>query len=239
MEHAPAINLPPVVVWLAAAFVGVHVARQFLNPDLDEWVLLAFAFLPARYGEVGALLPGGVAARFWTPVTYAFLHADYLHLFVNIIWMVSFGGPLARRFGSARFLLLSLVSAVAGAGLHYVLHSSGQELVIGASGAVSGMMAATARFAFSPGGPLGGGHTAAAFQIPAEPMPSMLRNGRAVAFILVWFVVNLVFGLSGSLIPGASGPIAWEAHIGGFLAGLLCFPLLDPVGRNPGERLVS
>ena len=120
-----------------------------------------------------------------------------------------------------------------------MLHPSEQELVIGASGAVSGMMAATARFAFSPGGPLGGGRTAAAFQVPAEPLLVVLRNGRAVAFILVWFVVNLVFGLGGSLVPGASGPIAWEAHIGGFLAGLLCFPLLDPVGRHPDERLAS
>ncbi len=63
MERAPAINLPPVVVWLAAAFVGVHVVRQFLSPDLDQWVLVAFAFLPARYSEVGAASAGRSGAR--------------------------------------------------------------------------------------------------------------------------------------------------------------------------------
>jgi membrane associated rhomboid family serine protease len=69
-------------------------------------------------------------------------------------------------------------------------------------------------------------------RMPAEPLAEVFRTPRAVAFVLVWFAVNLLFGLTEGLIPGASGPIAWEAHIGGFLAGLLAFPLLDPVGRE-------
>lgn len=239
MERTPAINLAPAVLWLAIAFIGVHVVRQFIGEAKDEWALYAFAFIPARYGLFGELLPGGEGARFWSPVSYAFLHADVIHLLVNIFWMASFGGPLARRFGAKRFLVLSVLSAAAGAGLHYVLHVGDQELVIGASGAVSGMMAGTARFAFSPGGPLAGGRTAAAFNVPAEPLWSALMNQRAVGFILVWFIVNFAFGLAGGLVPGVSGPIAWEAHIGGFLAGLLCFPLLDPVRDQPGDGLAS
>ncbi len=171
---------------------------------------------------------------FWSPVTYAFLHADWVHLLVNMVWMASFGAALARRFGSARFLALSLISAVAGAGAHYLTHAGGQGIVIGASGAISGMMAGTARFAFSPGGPLAGGGAEAAYRVPAEPIFVALRNPRALAFILIWFGVNLVFGLSGGLGVSMSGNIAWEAHIGGFLAGLLCFSLLDPVrGGQP------
>jgi membrane associated rhomboid family serine protease len=58
-----------------------------------------------------------------------------------------------------------------------------------------------------------------------------LRNGRVLLFLAVWFGLNLLFGLS-SLSLGESGQsIAWEAHIGGFLAGLLLFPLFDPVAR--------
>jgi membrane associated rhomboid family serine protease len=101
--------------------------------------------------------------------------------------------------------------------------------MLGASGAVSGIMAATARFAFSAGGPLGGGTSRAAYFTPAEPIGAVLTSPRALAFILVWFAVNLLFGLAEGLVPGASGPIAWEAHIGGFLAGFLLFPLFDPV----------
>jgi membrane associated rhomboid family serine protease len=232
MNRAPAFNVPPAVLWLALCFIAVHGARQLLNEQAQDWVLLAFAFIPARYGELGAVLPGGAAARFWSPITYAFLHADAVHLIVNLVWMASFGGALARRFGSGRFLLVSLLSAVAGAGLHYVFYPGDENPVIGASGAVSGMMAATARFAFSPGGPLAGGEPPASYRIPAEPLATVFTSSRALFFILVWFGINLLFGLVSGIVPGASGPVAWQAHIGGFLAGLAVFPLLDPVPRE-------
>ena len=80
--------------------------------------------------------------------------------------------------GARASLLLSLISAVAGAGLHYVFHMADEGLVIGASGAVSGMMAAAARFAFSPGGPLAGGQ--AAGRLP-HPGRAAGRSSRARA----------------------------------------------------------
>jgi membrane associated rhomboid family serine protease len=216
--------------------LGVHAVRQFVSEPTDEWLLLAFAFIHARYGEIAHVLPGGIAARFWSPITYAFLHADWVHVFVNVIWMASFGSALARRFGSARFLVLSVLSALGGAALHYVFYAGDGGLVIGASGAVSGMMAAVARFAFSPGGPLAGGRRAAGDRIPAESFMAMLRNRRAVTFILVWFAINLLFGLVAGLVPGVSGPIAWEAHIGGFVVGLVLFPFLDPGPSGRGTE---
>ena len=236
MDRAPVFNLPPAVLWLAVVLAAVHFGRTFLGASADEWILFAFAFIPARYGEIGELLPGGAGARLWSPLTHAFLHADVVHLLVNIVWMASFGTALARRFGGGRFLMLSGVSAVAGAGLHYALHAGEMALVIGASGAVSGMMAATARFAFSPGGPLGGAGSPGSYRIPAPPLGAALLNSRALAFILVWFAVNLAFGLAGGLLPGVSGPIAWEAHIGGFAVGLLLFALLDPVPPEDGGK---
>jgi membrane associated rhomboid family serine protease len=229
MDRSRAINLPPVVVWLAAAFAAIHLLRHFLPPARDEWVLLAFAFIPDRYGVFGDFLPGGAAARFWSPVTYAFLHGDVVHLSVNLVWMAIFGGALARRFGPVRFLLLALMSAVAGAALQYAVNPGDGGVVIGASGAVSGMMAATARFAFSPGGPLAGRGSPVSYRAPAEPILVALRNRQAVTFIIIWFAINLLFGLTGGLGANVSGAIAWQAHIGGFLAGLFAFPLLDPV----------
>jgi membrane associated rhomboid family serine protease len=229
MKSAPAINLPPVVLWLGLALAAVHFGRHLLGETAQTWVLLSLAFVPLRYGEFGDLLPGGAAAQLWSPATYALLHADAVHLLVNLVWMASFGGALARRFGAIRFLLLSLAAAVGGAGLHYVFHAGEEGLMIGASGAVSGMMAATARFAFAPGGPLAGGRAADSYQVPAEPLFAVFTRSRALGFIVVWFAANLIFGLGGGMVAGVSGPIAWEAHIGGFLAGLLLFTVLDPV----------
>lgn len=237
MDRTPAINLPPAVLGLSLLLIAVHASRHLLAPDADDWVLLAFGFLPARYGEAAALLPGGIGACLWTPLTHALLHGDTLHLVGNLFWMVAFGTPLARRFGGARFLVLSASSAAAGAGFHYLLFPGDEALLIGASGAVSGMTAATARFAFAPGGPLMRGGAAASYRLPAEPFLAMFRSSRALVFILVWFAINFLFGITDGL--GADQPIAWEAHIGGFLAGLVLFPLLDPVPREGATPLAS
>lgn len=231
MNRQPAINLPPVLLWLAVLLVAAHAGRSLLAADTDDWILLAFGFLPARYDrELAAMLPGGVAACFWTPLTHAFLHVDIVHLTMNLLGMVVFGTPLARRFGSMRFLALSAIAAVAGVGFHYLVLPGDESLTIGASGAVSGMTGATARFAFSPGGPLMRGSAPPNYNLPAEPLLAVLFNSRALIFIIAWFGLNFVSGITGGL--GAGGIIAWQAHIGGFLAGLLLFSMLDPVPRE-------
>jgi membrane associated rhomboid family serine protease len=233
MSRQPAFNIPSVVVWVAVALFVVHLLRLMLGEGLGERLLLTFAFVPARYSAFGALLPGGMAARLWSPVTYAFLHADAVHLLVNVVWMASFGSALARRFGAARFLLLGLLAAIAAAGAHYLRHAGDLVPMIGASGAVSGMMAGTARFAFAPNGPLARGATERSHRVEGQGLVATLANPRVLAFVLLWFGVNLLFGVTSGIVPGVTGPIAWEAHIGGFLAGLFIFPLLDPVGPAP------
>jgi membrane associated rhomboid family serine protease len=62
-----------------------------------------------------------------------------------------------------------------------------------------------------------------------------LRDVRVLAFLVVWFGVNLLFGVGTISMPGVEQSIAWQAHIGGFLAGLLLFPLFDPVPTAPSE----
>ncbi|MGQ7794536.1 rhomboid family intramembrane serine protease [Faunimonas sp. B44] len=230
----PILNLPRSLLLLCGAMILVHVARQLVGPDTDIWIIAEFAFVPARYSAPSEW-PGGVPALFWSPLTYAFLHGDSIHLLVNLFWAASFGTPVARRFGTARFLLLAAVSAVAGSVAHYLVYPGDAVPMIGASAAVSGMTAATARFAFEPGAPLGGGGARpSAYFVPAPPLLALLANARAAFFVLVWFGVNLLFGVQSSLIPGVEGAIAWQAHIGGFVAGLALFPLLDPVRRLPG-----
>jgi len=99
-----AFNLPSSVLWLSVVLLAVHGIRAIVSPDADETVVLALAFIPARYGEAADFLPGGWGARFWSPLTYAFLHADILRLGVNLVWMASFGSALAgasARSGSS------------------------------------------------------------------------------------------------------------------------------------------
>jgi membrane associated rhomboid family serine protease len=71
--------------------------------------------------------------------------------------------------------------------------------------------------------------------VPALSLMRALRNPRVLGFLGVWFGVNIIFGM-GSIAIGADGAsVAWQAHIGGFLAGLMLFSLFDPVPRAAGD----
>ncbi len=229
-------NLPPVLVAVIATLFGVQVLRDYvLGPAAAVEFLVAFAFIPVRVMESGLGLPGGEGARLWTFATYALLHADWAHLIFNTLWLAAFGAAVAWRFGAWRFLGFSAVGAITGAALHLGLYPGSVVPLVGASAAISAHMAAAARFAFSSPGPAMGfqGGGPAAYRRPAPPLSMALRDRRVLTFLGVWFATNLLFGLFGGGSV-ASGAIAWEAPIGGFLAGLLFFPVFDPV-RRPGR----
>jgi membrane associated rhomboid family serine protease len=231
----PIFNVPAVVVAVIAACVFVHLARVYvLSDDADDYFLATFAFIPARYGSVAVLdgeLPGGWGADIWTFVTYAFIHGNATHLIVNSVWLLPFGSALARRIGTVRFLLFFAVTAAAGAAFHLATNFGSVQVVIGASGAISGYMAASVRFAFQRGGPLDllRSGDPAAYRVPSVPLTALFRDIRIVAFIVSWLGVNMLVGLGGLAMPGVEQAVAWQAHIGGFLAGLLLFDLFDPV----------
>ncbi len=234
MKREPLFNIPPVIVAVLAVLVFIHALRTLvLTNDQDIEFILAFAFIPARYDSsvvLGGALPGGMGAEIWSFVTYSLIHADWTHLGVNSVWLLPFGSAVARRFGALRFLAFYAVTAAAGAVMHLLTHAGEQYPMIGASAAISGTMAAAMRFAFQRGGPLSFWRhgDAANYRVPAIPLTGVLRDPRVLAFLAVWFGINLLFGLGSLPIGGAGQVIAWQAHIGGFLAGLFLFSWFDP-----------
>lgn len=234
----PAFNLPNVIVWLGGIMIAIHVLRTFILPT--SWgneILVYFAFWPLRYDAhmfASGNAPGGLAADLWSFVTYAFLHGGTAHIIFNLLWMAIFGSAVARRFGVVRFLILSALCAVGGALAHLLAYFGDAAPMIGASAAVSGHMAAALRFVFEPGGPLGAirRSDARAYRVPAVSLVQSFQNRKVIAFTAIWFGLNLVFGLSNGAFGGGVGTIAWQAHIGGFVVGLILFPFLDPVKRQ-------
>jgi membrane associated rhomboid family serine protease len=232
----PIFNVPAVVVVVILVICLVHFVRELILPnDVDELLVWTFAFVPARY-EPGVLadnlIPGGRWAEYWSFITYALIHADLTHLIFNAIWLLAFGSPVAFRFGPVRFLGLFAASTSAGALAHLFTHAGMFMPMVGASAAISGTMGAATRFAFEPGGPLDmwRRNRVPSNRIPAAPLMVALRNPRVIAFLAVWFGFNLLFGLGSLPIFGAGQSVAWQAHVGGFLAGLLLFSAFDPVG---------
>ena len=241
----PIFNVPPVLAALLAVLAGIQAVREWLLPEWLDFVALAWlAFIPARYDPSPLLqgaYPGGVAADVWTFVTYALLHGSWLHLGLNAVWLLAFGAPVARRFGTARFLSFFAVTAAAGAVAHLLTHMGDPVPMVGASAAISGFMAAAIRFVFQPAGPLSFGREReeAAHAVPAVPLIPAFRDLRILAFVAVWFGLNLLFGLAAPSFLGADQPLAWQAHVGGFLAGLLAFGAFDPIRRAQDHREVE
>ena len=233
----PLLHLPGALTAYVLMLGIIHL--RVLSPDLEDWTVAVFGFIPRRYDPtlLAAGFPGGEGAKAWTFVTYSLLHAGISHIGFNVLWLLPFGSALARRFGALRFFVFMAVTAAAGALAHLVTHEHALEPMIGASASVSGTMAAAIRFAFVRGSFLSfsRGDADAAAKVPAQTLRQALRDRRVLAFLTIWFGVNIIFGM-GSIAIGAEGvSVAWQAHIGGFLAGLLLFSLFDPVPRTPPD----
>jgi len=237
-RREPILNVPAVVVAVLLVLGLLHAVRDYILSDAaDNLLVWTLAFVPARYSTTPlteGLYPGGAGAEVWTFVSYALLHADWTHYGFNAVSFLAFGSPVARRFGAGRFLSFFAVTVAAGALVYLVVHPGDRSPLVGASAGISGMMGAAARFAFGPGGALDMWHRNREYadHVPAAPLFAALRNPRVASFVVVWFGLNLLFGLGTLPIAGSAGQaVAWEAHVGGFIAGLLLFSAFDPPPR--------
>ena len=228
----PILTLPGALTVYVILIAVIHL-RVLLPVEWEDWTIDVFGFIPKRYDStlMDIDFPGGTGAKIWTFVTYSLLHANLTHIGFNVLWLLPFGSALARRFGAIRFFLFMAVTAAAGALAHLLTHEHALAPMIGASASVSGTMAAAMRFAFVKGSFLSfsRGEADAAARVPALSLSQALRNRRVLTFLAVWFGVNIVFGVWSLSIGTESVSVAWQAHIGGFLAGLCLFALFDPV----------
>ena len=232
-----------------------------LSDQEDLWLLIHAAFIPARLTYVlhpatmMDMLASGVGVggdgvdadmmryflgngswKPWTVLTYAFIHGDWMHVGVNSLWLVAFGSPVARRFGPLRFLIFFCLTAIAGVALHYIVHAYDVAPVIGASASVSGAMGAALRFVFQPALPdyvlpFESSTSSLVHRGKALGLKAVFTDRRTLTFMLLWFGINFIFGIAAAPLGITNASIAWEAHMGGFIAGLTLFSIFDPV-RN-------
>ncbi|HEY2178747.1 MAG TPA: rhomboid family intramembrane serine protease [Caulobacteraceae bacterium] len=209
----PAFNAPWPVVALIAALILAHAVRAWLGVDAGRFALAA----------------GDLSAGRWSGlVSHLFVHASWAHVLMNSVFILAFGTPVARYLGTGgrgamTFLAFFLVCGVlAGAGFAAIAHALAalglgpvDWGVVGASGAASGLMGAAARL------------------IEGRGRLGRLGGRTVVGMSVAWIVVNVIFGATG-LAPGTQGaPVAWQAHILGYFAGLL---LILPAGWLAGAR---
>ena len=222
----PLFNIPGIVVLIIAMTVAVQLLVYYvLSPSSSDLLYYYGGFIPARYG--GAI-HGETLAALSSPITYAFLHGGWEHLIFNDIWLAVFGSPVARRFGNGRFVIFWVVTSIASALAFDLGNFASQALLVGASGAISGLTGAACRFVWSGRGL----RDPESYRLaPALSIVQALSNVEVLSFIFFWFVANVVLAASGLATPGEAQAVAWQAHLGGFIVGFVFFPLFDPVRR--------
>jgi membrane associated rhomboid family serine protease len=211
-EREPLFRAPWPVVALLGVILAAFAMQSFIGVDAVANGL-GFSARSLADGRVAPLLAS------------LFLHGSWAHVLVNSAFILAFGTPVARRFGldgagAAGFFGFYLVCGVLSNLGYAAVHPTGDAVVVGASGAASGLMAAASRL-------MTRGPGLAPFA--SQPVISMAG---------AWLAVNLVLALAGrlglnGLTPGSGGaPVAWEAHLAGYAAGLALFgPMLALMRR--------
>jgi membrane associated rhomboid family serine protease len=192
-------------LWLAYVMAALRAPAGSLATVLDWGVLTGGLDTAAAWRRA---LADGSALRL---ISGLFLHADWIHLLGNLVFLLIFGLPAERTMGGRRFLLLFLLGGAVSNLAAVLAIDAPDRVVIGASGAVSAVIGAY--LALFPGARLG----------VVLPLGLFLQFVRVPAFLLIglWALLQLVFAYSGP----AFGSVAWPAHIAGFVFGVL-FALL-------------
>jgi membrane associated rhomboid family serine protease len=207
-RREPIFNAP----WPAMTLTLLLIASFVIQLQLPERVWADYVLTPAVVMQYG---------RWETLLTPLLLHGGWVHVLMNATAALAFGAPVARLLGldlrgGAAFFLLFLMCGVLSSLGYVMAHPSSLLPVVGASGAVSGLMGGASRL-MDRRGVLG-------------PLISRTTVGMAVA----WTIVNLVIGYV-PVMPGTGGAgVAWEAHVAGYFAGLLLIgPFARLFGHNP------
>jgi membrane associated rhomboid family serine protease len=197
------IRFPYVTYGLMGITALVFLLQSVLPPAQFNAATLGFGMIPAVINQFAAdpfpALPPNA-----TFFTYAFLHADWMHLLSNMLFLWIFGDNIEDALGHVKFLLFYLLCAALAAAAHILFNDASVAPLIGASGAVAGVMGAYVLL--FPHARL---FVLAQIVIPIPlPVPAF--------WMLGFWVLTQVF----YVLIGSDDPVAWWAHLGGFAAGI-------------------
>ena len=219
----PSRRAPLMTLILIALNVAVFLLEISLPPEKLAAAMNIYGIVPARYFD--AAPAAGPAHLLPLPLlTSMFLHAGWIHLISNLWILWIFGDNVEDRLGHLRFLMFYLGSGVVAGLVHLFTHAGSSLPTIGASGAIAGVMGAY--LLLFP-------RARVLAVIPIIIVPFFLEVP-AVVFMGFWFIGQFLSGLMS--LGGTGGGIAWWAHVGGFVAGLLLCPVFLERRRSGSSR---
>ncbi len=213
-DENPSRSFPVATV----ALMGASVAVFLRMASAGDAGLLA---LVTAYGAVPARILADPLGAAPTLLTYTFLHGGWIHLGGNMLYLWVFGDNVEDRMGHAGFVAFYLLAGAAAGLAHTLLAPLSDRPLVGASGAIAGVLGAYLVL------------------FPRARILSLVPLGLftrvvavpAVVFLPLWFVLQLVSGLA--TLGSEAEVVAWWAHVGGFVAGVILVPVFVRRRRPP------
>jgi membrane associated rhomboid family serine protease len=226
----PMFNLPSVIVVFIFVSVAVFVGQKYyLVESGAENFFLTFCFTPVRY-VAGVIMPGGAGAEVWSPFTYVFINTSLSDLVFEMLWMMAFGSALAFRFGPFRFALFSLVAAVIGAAVFWLLSGDPQTVLIGPSFMISAQLGGAVRFVYQSGfsDMMNGDDNR--WHVKALGIIEMWSNEKVLRLFGFIFIANALF----AFVFGSNGGLSVTIlmNVIGYISGILLFSIFDRASVN-------
>ncbi len=225
-------TLPAVTLALVALNSLTFVLELGMGATLERFIAQA-GVVPALYtrGD-GRLSVADVVVSVLDPelgirvLASMFLHGGWLHVFFNLTYLFVFGGSVEERFGHGRYLALYLLCGFAAAYTHVLAAPGSTVPLIGASGAIAGVLGA--QLVLYPRA-----------EVVLGSAPGLMDQPRVPAFFFLaaWFLLQFLSGVLGLVgAPDQAGGVAWWAHVGGFAAGAVAGIRLRTAGARPRPR---
>ena len=203
--------------------IGAFLLELAMGRQLNRFVFY-YGVVPARYTQPHALVLLNPRLTLAPIFISMFLHGGWLHLLGNMLFLFVFGRSIEDRFGHLRFLVIYFLSGLGAAAAHMALNAGSHAPSIGASGAIAGVLGAY--FICYPGARI----------TTLIPLFFFFWTIEVPAIFLLgyWFLIQFLTGFQMLAIQTATGGgVAWWAHVGGFLVGMLLALTLRPRRRGP------
>lgn len=221
-EHISKQRFPFITILLVLINVAVFAYQLYLGLNFGESELARFV---ASFATVPADVTDGTPLEVGL-FTSMFLHAGFLHIASNMIYLLPFGDNIEDRIGHFKYLLFYLLCGLIASIVHIIVNPDSGIPAVGASGAIAGVLAGY--LVLYPGGTVRGLVFIIILLTKVE-LP-------AIIFIGFWFFTQLFSGVASLGATEEAGGVAFWAHIGGFIAGLVLAPIFKLISRSPAAQ---
>lgn len=213
-DDTPSALKPRVTFGLIAICAAVFLWQRSLSPGAARQAIIALGAIPAVL-LTDARLPDDLSwvPRYATPFTSMFVHGGWMHLLGNMLFLWIYGDNVEDAMGHARYLVFYFLCGTAAIFAQALADPHSAYPIIGASGAISGVLGAY--LLLFP--------RAKVLTLVLLPFFFTTLRLPAMLLLLLWFAVQLISDIS---VSGAGAGVAFRAHVGGFLAGMLLAPVL-------------